>query len=461
MSGNRSLVRQICEHVYMLSVCVFLLWDVAYMTEGSFTAVSAYFPAVWYGLAAAALVMCRGRLGPVWLLMALLLWMTASSAYRGTQVLEAEQQALANGVLAFLVICPAPRVIAPRRLEGYLRTLLALWTAAFTLQAAIGLWAALTGHAVFSLKGTWYIGVNMGDNRLYLMAYVTTSAVKLGLSVLLAALGAVMHRRAGRVMYILCALVQLVCLSLTDCRTAFIAVGAALGAMALIALVRRGKGKVRPCLMLRWACGLLAVLVLTVGMYVGLTRTLTALSPHVDHELNNLTILELPAELLPAASAEDTGAVRHRALEAGNLLNDRTLIWKAALRLLVFSPKYLVTGTTTALSPILMNAYLLEIVERPFNHAHNIYLQTLVSWGIPGFALLAAFLVIFLRAAWRVAFVHAVPSWQRFVPVPVLYVMLCEMVDCFTLLSAATPMLLLGCFFAGLTLAIDAREVRR
>ena len=443
--------RAVCEHAYMLAVCFFLLWDIPYMTEAQWTfSLRGVFPAVWYGLAAAALLMLRRKPATAWLSAGLLAWMAAMSAYRGANVLAAQLSMIGRGVLAFLVILPAPCVVAPQRLKRYLRGLLAVWTAFLTAQAAVGLWAALTGHAVFSLKGTWYIGVNLGDNRLYLNAYVTTGAVKLGLSVLLAAAGAALsERRAARAAYVLCGLLQLACLSLTDCRTAFIAVGAALGLAVYAGLRTRVK---RPAIR---AAALLAIPLCTVAAYLLLSGTLTALAPHVQRELDNITVLELPAHLLREAAAET--AVQHRELQAGNLFNDRQIIWTAALRLLGSEPRFLLTGTTTALSPVLTNMHILpgEYAGRPFAHVHNIYLQTLVSWGLPGFGLLAAMIVLFLISAWRVLMKHSLPLWQRLTPVPALYVMLCDMADCFTRLSEGSPMLLYACFFAGLTMAVD------
>ena len=71
------------------------------------------------------------------------------------------------------------------------------------------------------------------------------------------------------------------------------------------------------------------------------------------------------------------------------------------------------------------------------------------------FLLLAVFCVFFLRAAWRVMFRHALRLWLRLAPVVTGYVMICELVDCFTLLSTGSAMLEFGCLFAGLTIAID------
>lgn len=451
-------LRVVCEHVYMLSAGFFLLWNVLYMTEAQWTfAVREAFPAIWLGLAAAALAMCRLRPGAAGWLLALPVWMAVASAYRGAEVLGAQRADILRAVLAFGVILMAPQVVQRARLMRWLRWILLLWTACMTLQAVIGLWAALTGHAVFSLKGTWYIGVNLGDHRLYLNAYVTTGAAKMGLSVVLAVMGAAMCRRwPGRMVYGACALTQAACLSLTDCRTAFIAVGFALGLMLAVHVLRSGK---RRCVQ-RWLAACVTVAAATLLAYAGLSGLLTALAPLAPGELQNLTLLELPAQLLPHAAAE--GAVQHRTLDASNLFNSRQVIWQAALQLLAQEPRFLLTGTTTALAPGLLNACIPPEMYPgySFAHAHNIYLQTMVSWGLPGLLLLGAFLLCFLRAAWRVMIRHTLPAWQRLLPVPALYVMVCELVDCFTRFSEDSPLLLFGCLFAGLTLAADAAARR-
>jgi len=454
MTGKK--LRGLLEHAYMLAVCAFLLWNIAYMTEAQWTFdVRGAFPVIWLGLAALALAKQRLKPGAGGLLLALTGWMACASAARGGEVLQVQLPQIARGLLAFGVILPAARVVRGDRFERWMKGLLALWTAFLTAQAALGLWAALTGHAIFSLKGTWYIGVNLGDNRLYLNAFVTVGAVKLGLSVLLAALGMAISRKGtSKILYGLCMLVQLACLSLTDCRTSFIAVGAGLGLMLAAAI---GQRKPKRAGWLRSIAAVAAVLLLAAAMYAGLSGLLTLLSPHVPRELDNLTLLELPAHLLPEAVAE--GAVQHRALTAGNLFNDRQVIWRAALRLLRTEPKLLLTGTTTALAPVMMNLCILptEYSGMPFAHVHNIYLQTLVSWGLPGLGLLGVFLILFLMAAWRVMTRHTLPLWQRLVPAPVLFVLLCETVDCFTRLSEDSPLLLFACLFAGLTLEIDRR----
>ncbi len=452
-------VRAVCEHGYMLAVSFFLLWHVLYMTEAGWTFDAMEgFPAACAALAGISLLLCRFRWGSAWLGAGLLAWMAAACLIRDAHLLQLQWEPISRGMLAFLVMLPAARIVKKQRFEAWLRGILAVWTACFTLQAAIGLWAALTGHAVFSLRGTWYIGVNLGDHRLYLNAYVTTGAAKMGLSVLLAAVGAAMCRsRMGRAGYALCALVQLMCLSLTDCRTAFIALGAMAGLtgavllMGLPVLARRAAW-------LRLGAMALAALVLLAAVYLGMTGMLTLLAPHVPAQLENIPLTELPGALLPAALAEDAAGVAHRGLDAGNLFNSRQHIWRAALRMLWYQPECLLHGATSVMAYGMTNLYLDAEAGMRFSHVHNIYLQTLVNWGVPGLLLLLALVVLFLRAAARVM-PSGAPLWQRMAPTVPLYVLLCELVDCFTRLSEPSPMLLFACLFAGMTIKWS-REVK-
>lgn len=448
--NRRAAWRGACENVYLTAAGFFLLWNLFFMTEADWTfAAQDWFPAVWYGLAAAALLLGQFRMGAAQLLGALLVWMAGTSLLHGTEVLRAVRPALSNGVLAFLVIAPIPFMIRQSRLQRWLRVILTCWTAGMTLLAATGLWAALTGHAVFSLRGTWYIGVNLGDHRLYLMAYVTTAAVKLGMSVLMTMmLTGLTKSRVGRGLCGVCALIQLICLALTDCRTAFIALGAALGILGAARLLRGGWRRSA-----RVAGSLLTAAALTAGCYLALTGTLKALAPHVRQELHNINLLELPGEILPEAAAE--GALQHRQLEADNLFNDRQAIWQGTWALLKSEPQVLLTGTTSALSAELTNAHI-PVQARTgltYKHVHSLFLQTLVNWGVPGLLMLSAFAALVLAAGVRILLRKDRPVWLRFAPAAAAYLLLCDLIDCHMLLSEGTPMLLYGSLFASLTLA--------
>ena len=91
-----------------------------------------------------------------------------------------------------------------------------------------------------------------------------------------------------------------------------------------------------------------------------------------------------------------------------------------------------------------------------FHHARNLYLQTLVSWGIPGLLLLLAVISIFFTQTARIP-KRNLPLWVLMMPFPVIYLLVCELVDCFTMLSTGSPMLYWLCLLMG---AVDAQARR-
>ena len=328
----------------------------------------------------------------VWTMTAGLGWMLLISAIRGENVLAAEWQYLKEGIIAFLVLAPLPGCLTENRFRQFLKGTIAVWTTAITCQAAIGLWAAISGHAVFSMKGTWYIGMNLGDHRLYLNAYVTTAAAKMAMTVLLTAiLFALSRTKRAKIACVMAILVQCGALALTDCRTAFVALGVAAGfcAWTLLGAKAHMPSKLNHRLMLPMLMA--AGIILCYGL---LTGVLTLLAPSVaPGPLDNVNLLEFPAHLMTEASAEqevilDSTPV-HRNIDTTDTFNGRWGIWKGALRLLKAQPELLLTGTSAPLAAGMMNLYT-DPGTKYFQHAHNLYLQTLVSWGIPGLLILLA-----------------------------------------------------------------------
>lgn len=63
-------------------------------------------------------------------------------------------------------------------------------------------------------------------------------------------------------------------------------------------------------------------------------------------------------------------------------------------------------------------------------------LQTLVSWGIPGLMILLTVIAMFLVQTARISKRNQ-PLWVLMLPLPVIYLLVCELVDCFTMLSTA------------------------
>lgn len=451
-------IRRAWQAVYCAAAGMYLCWDLARMTEFTWTfTLMPWLPQAALAIALVALLL-DGRKRPAlcWVMAAGLAWMLGVSAWWGGNIFKAQLGALEQGVIAFLVLAPLRGQVGRNAFRRMLLAVLSVWTALMTVQALLGLWAALDGHAVFSMKGTWYIGMNRGDHRLYLNAYVTTGAVKMGLAVLLTLLLAAMTRKkAARVLLSACAMTQMLCLSLTDCRTAFLALGGSLGWMGYLLSrekIARKKRIVRLCV-----CVAL-VLSVTAAVYGGMTAFLKTAAPQVElDQLDNLTLMELPSRLLPSAEAEEV-VMAHREIEKGNVFNDRQYIWEGALRLLQAQPGLLATGCTQAQASALMNLYAQD-APMLYVHAHSLYLQTLVCWGIPGLLLLLAGVGMCLVCGLRT--VRAIrPMWVKMMTAPVLYLLVCELVDCFTLLSTASAMLYFLCLFMGALSAEGAKEAR-
>lgn len=447
---NRERLGSIGRWMYMALAAFFLWWNLARMTEFSWTFTLMPHLGDIGCVAAVVILACawRKRTPLHHIMLTGLCWMTAMTLLRGENAWQAELSSLKEGVIAFCVLAPLPGVLSQRRLRQFLKGVLAVWVTAMTCQAVIGLWAAFGGHAVFSMKGTWYIGMNLGDHRLYLNAYVTTSAAKLGMTVLLTAWLLMMSRtRRAKIACALSIVVQCAALSLTDGRTAFVALGVATGVGCWL-LVRQNKRMKHALVVLPVMC--LVALVACYGLLTGfLTVTAPAIQPG---PLDNLNLLELPAHMMPAASAEETtgwldGEPGHREIEAGNVFNGRQDIWMGAYRLLQADPKLLLTGTSAPLASGLMNLYTDPGVMF-YQHAHNLFLQVLVCWGIPGLLLL---LMGIGYSGYH--FVRLIrqkrPLWMEWMAVIVVYLLLCELVDCFTMLSTGSPMLYFLCLLMG------------
>ena len=297
--------RQIARWGYMAVAAGYLWWNLARMTEFSWTfTIMPYLGD--FGIIAAIFSLILGwkkRSPLVWTMTAGLGWMLLMSAIRGENVLAAEWQYLKEGIIAFLVLSPLPGCLTENRFRQFLKGTIAVWTTAITCQAAIGLWAAISGHAVFSMKGTWYIGMNLGDHRLYLNAYVTTAAAKMGMTVLLTAiLFALSRTKRAKIACVMAILVQCGALALTDCRTAFVALGVAAGfcVWTLLGAKAHMPSKLNHRLILPVLMA--AGIILCYGLLAGV---LTLLAPSVaPGPLDNVNLLEFPAHLMPEASSE-------------------------------------------------------------------------------------------------------------------------------------------------------------
>ena len=368
-----------------------------------------------------------------------LLWIAAVCLTHGS--LRIAYNTFGPCAYALLLCFPCGLVCDEKQRRPFLRVLIALWTLWMTCFCAAGLYAAFTGTLLRRTSAARFIGINAGDNRLYLMDYCTNAAGNIAASILLAVIAAVMEKsRLNRALYGLCAAVMVAALSLTDARTSFIMLSAGLAMTAGCAVwhtLRAGKAA-RVAAVL--ACGV----GVTIGGYLllsGLTNALGAWVPGSGK-----------TAWLTTALAED--GVTHRSVLGGNPLTYRTDVWRGVLALLRNEPQVLLTGTGP--QQIMTRVMPYVVSEQPgFDHVHSIYLQMLVSYGLPGFGLMAAFLVLFIRSAWRVLFRGARALWQRLLPVPALAILLGETVECLTLALVNGPILAILFLSMGLTFGVD------
>ena len=77
-------------------------------------------------------------------------------------------------------------------------------------------------------------------------------------------------------------------------------------------------------------------------------------------------------------------------------------------------------------------------------------------WQRCGLLILLAVIAMFLVQTARIS-KRDQPLWVLMLPIPVIYLLVCELVDCFTMLSTGSPMLYWLCLLMG---AVDAQARR-
>lgn len=121
----------------------------------------------------------------------------------------------------------------------------------------------------------------------------------------------------------------------------------------------------------------------------------TGIQPKVD-----TTATEKPAIVNDQEESIITASTR--GLSDFNTFNGRIDIWLGTIKGLKEHPDILVTGTTPLKSGEIIGPYF--PANAPAGNFHNSYLGILVSFGIPGLAILMAFLIMLARASFRLSF---------------------------------------------------------
>ncbi len=427
--------------LYAAVSCALLLWQVARMlelpvvnqAEGVFTVVhlALFLPALFIGQLWRRREVRLCLYGLIWIALTLLwkLWQQwgldfVSMLRYSPQVLYSYWPTLSayTYALGFCVCLPlmAEDRAAARR---WVLLHLAVWTVWMCLLSLVGLWAALTGTLIHS-SGEQYIGIALSDRRLNLLGYCTHTGALLGASVLAAVLCAAMARgRAVRIACLLAAVPMLLCLSLTDSRGSYLALGGSAGLAAALALARSRHEKPSRRLLLWAGCaiaGVAAVWGLMMLCRAGLNRLAAAPQTHEMHWM----------ELLGLSSASAEEAAAHRSLLQGDMLSGRGEIWRAVFRLFGAEPWTLLHGTSVTDLSETVNRYT-QGTGLVYAHTHNLFLQTLMELGLPGLCLMCLFLVRWGKSALSLMRPER-PLWLRLLPLLPLYLLVGDMADCHT-----------------------------
>ena len=251
------------------------------------------------------------------------------------------------------------------------------------------------------------------DGRLWLVSHPNTIAPICGAAILLTGYLLTQSKRwIIRIFLILCAFVCYCAMALTDSRTGIVstALGVAVEFFLLFNIsfvkIKRAGGRVLLAL---------AATALCVGVFL--------LGTNVVCSVYNETV---------TSESVKNEAIEERGLEGAESFNGRTAIWTGVLRGLKEKPDILLTGTTPLISSKVMAQYFPK--NSPVGNFHNTFLASLVSFGIPGFAVILAFFVMLAISSARLSFTKLLDKdslGARLIPAILLFAVSESMMEVF------------------------------
>lgn len=331
-----------------------------------------------------------------------------------TELTRAEYSILNNmflDVLAYsLLYFPLASMLPAKRRRAALRVILYPIITFMLLMSVFALVVVLQGRTLYSTNG-----VIMGlhpyiKNRLSMYAhpnFVSTLCAMLMMLSIYLALSA--KKTIGRIYPILTFVVFGVIMALTDSRTGKIAVSVGVGLLGFVLAYHFTQKKPRAVSIVSGVVCAAVVAVLcygTFGVYGWAVEKISA---------------SQGPRLIQRALAEDAGSgldsalqLSQRSLLVDDGFNGRNHVWKAAFEVVAEDPIILLTGTGQANLMNLVNQH----TPKYYDHLHNIFLQTLLTVGIPGLLLVVTFLVRMLLLSLRLFLdtsTHTTLA-QRFLP---------------------------------------------
>ena len=405
-------------------------------------------------------------------------------------------------IYAFFICYGAGRVFTPKDRETFISLFCALWTAAMTVYACIGLYTVFTGTEIFNL-GTKSFYVHTSENRLWPIYHPVEAGTLAALSIAVALVGFFIARRKKlRGLYIPAVLLIFLLNIFCSSRTSYILTGMGFGApaaMLMYELLQRWKrqGKGFTLLRIGVACvtfaGCAALLVLLqmkavpaynslrnrgVGLVSGAKAEMAAETEGIAaaDETENIRGITDPAgdDAAPdevdnvAAVLPDEGGkadlnTRDFVTDEGvdGLLTGRMTIWIHCCSGIAHYPIYALIGAGVYEPMEHINHFIRAGLALPeIYHFHSTFIQTLWESGIPGFLLFVFFFGIFVWNAVGLIRNRCAPMWRRLIFLPAALCWLADLIDCTGYCNWGKPPMTILYLFTGLTI-VTARELRK
>ena len=344
------------------------------------------------------------------------------------------------GLMAYLVCYPFAQAVDRDWLPKLLRIGGILWVISSTTLSALGVYSALTGISLANISNSAFIELSKGSVHtlhLYYAPYtgaaIESYTIIIALILLLTSKG-----KAKKSLIILSIVILLLALSLSACRSAYIATGFSIGCFLSIVIFNKHhffrpvkKPKVIFFKGIVIICLVVCITTITASSYIMLSKTRDWL-----FDVRNYG-------LLPAAHAEETEKEiikireKHLVSSDGTLyLSGRDRIWMRVFQYLKENPSLLLKGASVIAA---MDGPNNISNGRAYPDAHSLYVQTLLECGIPGLLLLLIYLGYFIIHCIRIWRSTCSPLWIKLLPLIPINILLIALVECIPCIIYGLP----------------------
>lgn len=321
-------------------------------------------------------------------------------------------------IIVYAVLCfPLASILPEAQRKKVLYGLGNAFLSCFSIICLAAIVVVVRGETLYNPSG-FFFGIQQSDRRLYMFSNSNNCGMICMLA-LLVTICMLLSRKSwkGRVFYGILFLIFSTTLALTDSRANLIGSAVGIGCLAFLLVRHYASGKVKP--LASWIAGILCA-VAAVLLCFGLFRVETSFVDMVSDEQQ--------VEKL-AARSPVTEAISGR-------FGGRDMYWEGAVNIIQRDPSILLFGKP---SDELRQLMVREIGVSS-DYFHNLPLQVLMRYGIPGVLLLLAFLVLLAIRSIHV-FLDTTPGTPlavRFLPAILLACMLEETMESQLFLSIFT-----------------------